>query len=134
MGEITLIARLENLEMVYKFINQELAHVKYHPSKKLELELALEEAYVNIVRYAYRDDGKIQIKSQLKENPLQITIQFMDQGIPYNPLENKDPELSLKTDDKKIGGWGIYLIKKFMDQAEYAYEKGCNILTLQKTL
>ncbi|GAB6054792.1 hypothetical protein JCM15415_01080 [Methanobacterium movens] len=134
MGEITLLARLENLERVYKFINQELSHVKCHPSKKLELELALEEVYVNIVRYAYQDEGKIQIKSQLKENPLQITIQFIDQGIPYNPLENKDPERSLKIENKKKGGWGIYLIKKFMDQVDYAYRNGCNILTLQKTL
>jgi serine/threonine-protein kinase RsbW len=135
MNKIVVLSKIENLEKVVGFVNNQLDNLDVPIKKLFQLELALEEAYVNIARYAYGDkEGEILISSQVEEDPLQITIQFIDIGIHYNPLKNEDPDISLNTEEKEIGGWGILLIKKNVDYMGYEYREGKNILTIQKKL
>ncbi len=102
-----------------------------------KLDLAVEEIYINIAHYAYTPKtGSVEISCMLEktgEVP-SITITFKDSGMPFNPLEKKDPDITLSADDRDIGGLGIFLTKKFMDNVSYSYSEGFNILTIQKKL
>ena len=71
---------------------------------------------------------------EMEDNPPKITLIFIDQGTPYNPLENKDPDITLDIEDREIGGLGIFLVKKTMDELSYEYVDGQNILTMKKEL
>ncbi|MDP1552357.1 MAG: ATP-binding protein [Methanobacteriaceae archaeon] len=133
MNKIVVPAKIENLQKVLNFVNQELESVEYDKKSLLQLELSIEEAYVNIANYAYEsEDGDVLISFNIDENPTQVTIQFIDCGTPYNPLNNEDPETFSKIEDKEIGGLGILLIKKNVDSIGYEYQDGKNILTLKK--
>ncbi len=74
------------------------------------------------------------IQIEMEDNPPKITLIFIDQGTPYNPLENKDPDITLDIEDREIGGLGIFLVKKTMDELSYEYVDGQNILTMKKEL
>ena len=67
-------------------------------------------------------------------NPLQVTIQFLDSGKPFDPLARPDADTSLSAEERDIGGLGILMVKKSMDDVGYEYRDGCNILTLKKSL
>ena len=135
MHKITVPAKIENLQKVFNFVNTQLNSVAYNMKSRLQLELSIEEAYVNISKYAYEsDEGKVEILSCVDQDPLQITVKFMDSGIPYNPLKNEDPDICTDTEEKELGGLGIFLIKKNVDKIGYEYLNGKNILTIQKKL
>lgn len=135
MNKITVPAKIENLQKVLNFVIEQLDSVKYNIKARLQLELSIEEVYVNIANYAYEsEDGEVVICCNINKNPLQITLQFIDCGTPYNPLKNRDPDISLKIKEKKVGGLGILLIKKNVDNIAYEYKDGKNILTIQKEL
>lgn len=100
-----------------------------------KIELAVEEIFVNIAHYAYGGkNGQVKVTTKVQENPKRLCIEFIDGGIQFNPLEKPDPDISLKAEDREIGGLGIFLTKKFMDKIEYRYENGNNILTIEKNL
>ena len=67
-----------------------------------------------------------------KEDPRRVYIRFEDEGIPYNPLTNQDPDITLSANERSIGGLGIYMVKKTMDSVKYKYENDKNILTIKK--
>jgi anti-sigma regulatory factor (Ser/Thr protein kinase) len=135
MNKIIVPAKIENLHNVLNFVSKQLNSVDYIMKARLQLELSIEEAYVNIANYAYEaEEGEVVICSKIDENPLEITIQFIDCGIPYNPLKNEDPDISLETKEKEIGGLGIFLIKKNVDHIAYEYKDRKNILTIKKKL
>ena len=135
MNKLTVPAKIENLQKVMDFLGDQLDSVDYVMKARLQLELSIEEAYVNIVNYAYEsEEGEVVICCNIGESPLKVTMQFIDYGKPYNPLENEDPNLSLNAEEKEIGGLGIFLIKKNVDDISYEYCDGKNILTIQKKL
>ena len=65
--------------------------------------------------------------------PDTISITLIDRGIPYNPLEKPDPDVTLSAEERQIGGLGIYMVKKSMDEMLYRHEDGQNILTMKKS-
>ena len=91
----------------------------------MQIDLAVEEIFVNIANYAYRP---------VRENPLEVTLTFLDSGAPYDPLAKEDPDITLDVKDRQIGGLGIFLVKQTMDDVKYEYKNGRNILTLTKNL
>ena len=100
---------------------------------KFKLRLSIEEAVENVVRYAYDGGiGWLETKIDFNQDTLLLTIQLRDAGVPFNPLEKEDPDLTLSAEDRNIGGLGIYLCKKMMDNIEYRYEDGNNVLTMTK--
>jgi anti-sigma regulatory factor (Ser/Thr protein kinase) len=100
---------------------------------QFKLRLSIEEAVENVVRYAYDGGiGWLEAGTSLDQDSLVLTIELRDAGIPFNPLEKEDPDVTLSADERKIGGLGIFLCKKMMDSIEYRYEDGNNVLTMTK--
>ena len=96
---------------------------------KGKLELVSEELYTNIFSYAYpENEGKIEVIIMKETGSL--TLIFRDNGIPYNPLENPDPDVTLPPENRDIGGLGIYMVKSTVDEIDYEYKNECNILTM----
>ncbi len=98
-----------------------------------QIDLAVEEIFVNIAHYAYSGKGgEASVTCSIADGTMTIT--FEDCGIPFNPLEKKDPDITLSAEERSIGGLGIFLTKKFMDSVNYVYEDGKNKLTFSKKL
>ena len=135
MKELELAATTENLHAVLAFIDQELEAVGCSMRSQMQIDIAVEEIFVNIAHYAYNPEvGKATIRVEVQTEPLAVVLTFLDQGVPYDPLAKEDPDVSLSAEERQIGGLGIFMVKKSMDDVQYRYENGRNILTLKKTL
>lgn len=100
---------------------------------QFKIRLSIEEAVENVVRYAYDGGlGWIEVGTELDAEGVMLTILLRDAGVPFNPLEKKDPDITLSAEDRQIGGLGIFLCKQMMDHIEYKYEDGCNVLLMTK--
>ena len=133
MFELEIDAKLSNLEKVLDFVNSHLSNVECPEKTRIQVDIAVEEIFVNIAHYAYNPEvGKATIRVEISEKPLTISLTFMDSGKPYDPLSRKDPDVSLSSEQRQIGGLGIYMVKKSMDEIQYSYRNGTNMLTLKK--
>ena len=96
----------------------------------------MEEIFINIAHYAYQpgQNGTATVRCCVGGDPLQVTIQFLDSGKPFDPLAREDADTTLSAEDRGIGGLGILMVKKSMDAVGYAYENGSNVLTIKKNL
>ena len=134
-SELEVEATDENLKTVLSFIESHLEEIECPPKAQMQVGLAAEEIFVNIAHYAYAPDkGKATVRVEVTEEPVSVTIKFMDHGVPYDPLEKSDPDVTLSADERDVGGLGIFLTKKVMDDVAYEYRSGQNILTLIKNL
>ncbi len=125
-------ARLENLESLMQFISKCAGEAGFVREKISEIEIAAEEAFVNVMNYAYKEtNGKIWVRWG-HETDDRFVIEIADSGVPFDFLaaSAKDPDTSSDIAHRTIGGLGIFLIKKLMDEIRYAYADGKNILTL----
>ena len=127
--ELTIKAVDESLEEINNFIHSIVAD-KCSDILLNQIDLAVEEIFVNIAHYSGAETATI--SCECKGDNLEIT--FADSGVPFNPLEKADPDITLKAEDRQIGGLGIFLTKKFMDSVEYNFCDGKNILTICKKL
>lgn len=135
MKDITVDATIENLEAVQSFVRAELEAQECSMKVMMQIEIAVEEIYVNIVHYAYNPDvGKATIRCEVTEDPVQVIIQFMDSGVPFDPLAKEDADITLSAEERDIGGLGILMVKQSMDEVHYAYQEGKNVLTIKKVL
>ena len=101
--------------------------------QQMQIDIAAEEIFVNIAHYAYTPGtGEATICVELYQDPSAIEITFIDQGVPYDPLAKPDPDVTLSAKERKIGGLGIFMVKKSMDEVRYEYLDGCNVLTIKK--
>lgn len=136
MKELRVTASLENLDEVQEFIRKELEG--YHVSARTmgQIDVCVEEIFVNIAHYAYEPEtGEAIVGCEvIQGNPAIIRISFTDWGKPFNPLEKEDADVTLAAEERKIGGLGIFMVKKMMESVEYRYEDGRNILTMWKEL
>lgn len=125
-------ASIDELDNVLSFIDNEIKDIK--DSKLLtKFNLVVEEVFVNIVSYAYEDtDTNNTVTISINDNDDKTIITFIDSGKHFNPLIKDDPDLSLDVDERPVGGLGIYLVKKMMDNVEYEYKDNKNILTIEK--
>lgn len=135
MKELTLEATVENLEKVLGFVEEQLEANGCPMKVLMQVQIAVEEIYVNIAHYAYQTEtGIVTICVRVGGDPVQVTITFIDRGIPYDPLAREDPDTTLSAEKRKIGGLGIFMVKKSMDDMKYEYSQGQNILTIRKSL
>lgn len=115
------------------FIIEQLSLIKISSEIANQITLCFEEIFSNICSYAFpNSSGKAEISFIYKDGS--ITINFIDSGIPFNPIERVDPDLSLPIDQIEIGGYGIYLVKTLMDEVNYKYENNSNVLTIKKKI
>ena len=135
MKDITVDATLDNLEVVQDFVREELESRGCSMKVMMQIEIAVEEIYVNIVHYAYNPEvGKATIRCEVLDNPMQVVIQFLDSGVPFDPLAKEDADITLSAEERNIGGLGIFMVKQSMDEVNYEYKEGKNVLTIKKVL
>ena len=131
----TIEAKTENLEKVLAFVDKHLEEKECAIKVQMQIDVAVEELFVNIAQYAYDSDtGMVTIQVEIQEEPLAVMITFIDNGVPYNPLAKEDPDITLAAEERQIGGLGIYMVKKTMDDITYEYKDGQNILRIRKQL
>ena len=133
--ELRIEAKVEKLDEVLEFMQEYLDKQDCSPKVGIQLAVAVEEIYVNIAHYAYVDregTGDAIIRFNMEGNQLVIT--FIDSGIPFDPLAKADPDVTLSVEERQIGGLGIYMVKKSMDDVKYERKDDQNILTLYKTI
>ena len=103
--------------------------------EQMQIDLAVEEVFVNIAKYAYAPDkGRAVVRVEVCDDPVQVKITFLDHGKPYDPLAKDDPDVTLPVEVRPVGGLGIFMVKQSMDDVKYEYKDGTNILTLVKSL
>lgn len=135
MKDITVDATLDNLEVVQNFVSEELENQGCSMKVMMQIEIAVEEIYVNIVHYAYNPEiGKATIRCEVTDDPMQVIIQFLDSGVPFDPLAKEDADITLSAEERQIGGLGIFMVKQSMDEVSYEYTEGKNVLTIRKVL
>lgn len=131
--KIEVPADMEHLDDVMDALHGILSDEHVDEELVMKMELAVEEMYTNIANYAYKEEkGNAEVNCVLSDDPREATIVFSDCGVPYNPLERKDPDVTLSAEERPIGGLGVFLTKKLMDSVSYEYKDGKNILTIKK--
>ena len=135
MKEMTIPATVENIEKVTEFVNSQLEDIDCPLKAQMQIDIAIDELFGNIAHYAYNPEtGPATVRIEVTEAPISVIITFIDHGVPYDPLKKDDPDITLSTDDREIGGLGIFMVKKTMDEIAYEYKDGQNILRIRKDI
>lgn len=130
MSSIQLPAKIENMELLVQFISDIAGKLGFSGKRVKEIELATEEAFVNIINYAYPDhSGDIKVTCS-QDNSNAFVIKIEDTGIAFDLLSLKDPDISAGISDREVGGLGVFLIRKLMNKVQYHRKNNKNILKL----
>lgn len=133
MKELTLPATLENIPAAVAFVEQALEEMDCPMKAQMQLCVAADEVFANIASYAYAPAaGEATVRICKQESPSAAVITFLDRGVAYDPLAKADPNITLSAEEREIGGLGVFIVKKSVDEMTYAYEDGQNILTIKK--
>ena len=131
MKEIVLDAKVDNLPQLLSIIDEELENAGCSMKGQMQIDVAVEEIFVNVASYAYEDgSGSCTIRVETDPANSYVTITFIDEGIPYNPLAKEDPDVTLSADEREIGGLGIFIVKKSMDKTAYERKDNKNIFSM----
>ncbi len=135
MKSITVPPTKESPNPVTEFVVGELEQHDCPAKVIYQIQVAIEEIMVNIVSYAeLTEDDNIEVRCGVYEDPLRVELQFLDGGIPFDPLAAEDADTSPEALMNREGGLGILLVKKMMDDVSYEYKDGKNTLTILKNL
>ena len=138
MTSLTVKAHISNLSMVQAALEEWLDTIGCPMKISLQLQMAVEELFVNVASYAYGEgEGDLTLTFDYEEELSLVRISFRDQGMPFNPaecLEKEEESTRLQVEDRGVGGLGILMVYKTADQGHYSYQDGWNILTLEKKL
>ena len=135
MKELTITATVENIETVTAFVDEQLEALDCPMKAQMQIDIAIDELFGNIAHYAYNPNvGEATVRVEVQEEPLSVIITFIDGGVPYDPLAEADPDTTLSAEERSIGGLGIFMVKRSMDEITYRYENGSNILSIRKNL
>lgn len=127
-------ATMDNLDRVIGFVEAELELIECPMKTIMQITVSVEEVYVNVVNYAYDGEiGECEINLNISTDDGNIlTLEIKDKGKYFNPLDKEDPDITLSADERGIGGLGIFMVKKSMDEVCYKNISGYNILTIVK--
>lgn len=126
---------IKDITAITEFVENELEKIGCNMKTIYQINIAIDELVSNIVKYGYRGKkGPVTVKVIERLEPHSVYVRFEDEGIPYNPLANADPDVTLSADEREVGGLGIYMVKQSMDSVKYKYENDKNILTIKKDL
>ena len=133
--ELTVDAVSENFDRVLDFVDSFLNGFDCPQENKSQVRIAVEELFVNIASYAYSPEtGTVTVRVKAKTSPPSVTVTFIDEGVPFNPLNRQDPDITLHRLERQIGGMGIFTVKTMMDETEYEYRDGKNMMTIKKIM
>ena len=135
MKSITVPAILDELTRVQEFIGGQLEEAGCPMKAQMQIDVAIDELFGNIAHYAYNPEtGPATVRVEVTEAPISVVITIIDHGIPYDPLKKDDPDITLSAEERGIGGLGIFMVKKTMDEITYEYKDGQNILRIRKDI
>ena len=128
-------AKVEALSNVLGFVEETLERFDCPMKTLTAVCVAIEEVFVNVAHYAYKGgEGDIKFGISFDEESRLVSFIMADKGIPFDPLKKPDPDITLSASEREIGGLGIFITKKTMDNVSYAYENGENVLTMVKKI
>ena len=131
----TFPAKTEALPDVLGFVDQMLDRFDCPMKMQMAVCVAIEEVFVNVAHYAYPEgQGDMRLGIGFDAQSRTITFCMRDSGVPFDPLQKPDPDITLSAQDRQVGGLGIFITKKTMDSVTYAYENNENVLTMIKKL
>ena len=135
MHEMTIEATLESIPEVTAFVDRKLEQVSCPVKAIKQINIAIDELFSNIAHYAYKPEtGPATVRVEVEKDPMTVVITFIDNGRPYDPLSNGDPDVSLSAEEREVGGLGIFLVRKMMDEVTYEYKDGKNILRVRQVI
>ena len=135
MKELTIAATVENINTVTDFVGEQLEAYDCPMKAQIQINIAIDELFSNIAHYAYNPEtGDATVRVEVVEDPMAVVITFIDKGVPYDPLKQADPNTTLSAEEREIGGLGIFMVKKTMDDITYEYKDGQNILKIKKNI
>ncbi len=136
MAELKLDeARVDRLDEVLAFVDGVLEQLDCPLKAQMQLDVAVEELFVNIASYAYAPGtGPAALRVDVEEEGRVVAVTFVDQGVPYDPLAKPDPDITLSAEERQPGGLGIFMVKRSMDDMAYRREDDSNVLTIRKRL
>lgn len=135
MKKLTIEAKVEYLDRVLAFVDEELKAAGCPMKTRMQIDVAVEEIFVNIASYAYAPGvGEAGIGIEIGGEPRCARIRFSDSGVPYDPLQRADPDITLPAEEREVGGLGIYMVKKTMDTVSYEHRDGQNLLAMEKRI
>ena len=136
MREITVVASLDQIKTVTDFVNARLTGLDCPDRDRIQLDVAIDEIFGNIARYAYKlETGPATVRVDVEDDPLCVVVTFIDQGMPYDPVSAVIPDTTrLPARERPIGGLGLTIVKKTMDDISYCHRNGQNILTIRKRI
>ncbi len=134
-AELTVDASVDNVGLVTDFVDRQLEKVDCPEKALSQVNVAIDELFGNIARYAYPDrEGTATIRVETVDDPREARITLIDRGIPYDPLAQETPDTTLSAEEREIGGLGVFLVKNIMDDVSYMYRDNCNIVQITKKL
>lgn len=136
MPELSVNATLDQIQPVTEFVNRQLSELGCSERVRIQVNVAIDELFGNIARYAYNPDvGPATVRVDVEDDPLCVIITFIDHGVPYDPLAAKFEDTThLPAKERPIGGLGLFMVKNIMDDISYSYQNGQNILTIRKKI
>lgn len=136
MNQITVNADVNQVRTVTDFVNGHLEPLGCSERIRIQVDVAIDEIFSNISRYAYNPEtGQATVKVEVQEEPLSVIITFIDHGKPFDPLARELPDVTrLPKGERPVGGLGLFMVKKTMDDISYTYKDGQNILTIRKRI
>lgn len=135
MYKWTLDATIENVETITGLIDEKLEEAGASMKAEMQINIVIDEIFSNIAKYGYASGkGDATVTLDILQDPLRAEITFINSGEPYDPLAQEDPDIHAALDDRPMGGLGILIIKKTMDDVSYEFKDKQNILTVVKAI
>ena len=135
MKKLEIAADSEKLEEVIAFVDEVIDSAGCSTKARRQINMAVEEIFLNISSYSYEEKGgMVLIEIENEQDNTSLTLTISDSGTPFDPLSAEEPDIHQPGRERKIGGLGIMMVKKTMDEIQYEYKDGKNILTIKKNL
>ena len=133
-SSITLQNDVQQIPQLSAFVDEVCEAVGFDMATAMQMNLALEEAVVNVMKYAYPQGTTGDVRIDAQANDIRLKFIITDSGQPFDPTTKEEADTSLSAEERPIGGLGIFLVRQLMDSINYEYADGQNILTLRKRL
>jgi anti-sigma regulatory factor (Ser/Thr protein kinase) len=131
----TFSVNTEVLPEVLGFVEETLESYACAMKVQMAICIAIEEVFVNVANYAYETkEGTVTLELAFDEDARIVTFRVSDEGVPFDPLQKEDPDVTLSMEERQIGGLGIFIVKKTMDTLRYDHQDGKNILTMTRKI
>ncbi len=135
MHELTMEAAVANIPAVTEFVDVLLEKLGCPMKAQMQIDVAIDELFSNIAQYAYAPGtGTATVRVETEQDPPAVILTFIDRGIPFDPLAAEDPDITSPAEERSIGGLGVFLVKKTMDDVRYERKDGQNILRIKKRM